>query len=201
MHFKQPNIIRIIGNIGSGKSTLLNFLKKERPDYFILDEPVETNPLLDLYYKEPEKWGMHLQVFMEDAYYQGLQESKKDNILTDFGLTRVFTQTLHKQGFLDTKRFEMLKIISNKYEVSLPKPIYFYIMTEPKICLKRIKSRGRICEQNIKLDYLKDLDFFYKEFIENQKNPSRHVLNISVNFKYSRILEYLEIIESDRIKK
>lgn len=51
---RDTKIIKIIGNIGAGKSTLLSFLANKKPDYFILNEPVEENPLLKLFYQDSE---------------------------------------------------------------------------------------------------------------------------------------------------
>lgn len=197
---KNKKIIRIVGNIGAGKSTLLKYLKQKRPSYFILNEPVKTNPLLSLFYRESEKWGMHLQVFMEDAYYLGIVNSSKNLILTDFGQTRVFTQTLYKHLFLDEMRFKILTELSKKYTKSLPEPVYFFIKTCPETCLERIKQRDRLCEQDIKLNYLQDLDFFYKKFLEEKKESGAFVYSFSENFEKENALKYLEYIEKNIFK-
>lgn len=143
---------------------------------------------------------MHLQIFMEDAYYQGVKKAERFKILTDFGLTRVFTKALHKQKFLDEERFEMLAIISKKYEACLPEPVYFFINTPPETCLQRIRLRGRTCEQNIKLNYLENLDFFYREFLKKKKEQGFFIYSFSENFRNEDALEYLEYIEKNIFK-
>lgn len=48
--------INILGIIGSGKSTLVSNLAA-RNKYSFFMEPVETNPFLEIYYKDPVRWS------------------------------------------------------------------------------------------------------------------------------------------------
>ena len=65
-------IISLDGNIGSGKSTLVNIIKRFRPEYCMLDEPVnEWNEikdkdgvnLLENFYKDQQRWAYTFQNF------------------------------------------------------------------------------------------------------------------------------------------
>lgn len=60
-------LVSLEGNIGAGKSTLFNIIKKEFPDAFILEEPVDTwqcinnDPTLNIlekFYQDPLRWGL-----------------------------------------------------------------------------------------------------------------------------------------------
>jgi deoxyguanosine kinase len=68
----RPQFISIEGNIGSGKSTVLKIIRENFPDLVILDEPLsdwqnvgqnkDVN-LLEIYYKEPQRWGFTFQIY------------------------------------------------------------------------------------------------------------------------------------------
>lgn len=66
---KQPFTVFIEGNIGSGKTTYLNHFK-QFDDVHLLTEPVEKwrdcggVNLLDLMYKEPERWATPFQMYV-----------------------------------------------------------------------------------------------------------------------------------------
>jgi thymidylate kinase len=73
----------------------------------------------------------------------------------------VFAQTLNMTTEENIVYNEYYKLISTK-------PDYFvYIRTPPCICLSRIKSRERIEESDISLNYLEKLDYFYEKNFEN----------------------------------
>jgi len=61
-------LIIIEGGIAAGKTTLTNQLA-EHYDAKPFFEPVETNPYLELYYKDPEKYALPMQFFLMSNRY------------------------------------------------------------------------------------------------------------------------------------
>ena len=59
---KPKFIVAIAGNIGSGKSTLSKYLS-EKWNFDIIPEPEAKNPFIKKFYKEPERWAFHSQLF------------------------------------------------------------------------------------------------------------------------------------------
>lgn len=67
----MSTIFSIEGNIGCGKTTLLRILEKELPTVVFMNEPVSewesvgngTVNLLNLYYSDPERWGLTFQTY------------------------------------------------------------------------------------------------------------------------------------------
>lgn len=66
---QTPITLSLEGNIGCGKTTLLRIIDKEFPNVTIMNEPLgewenvaegKVN-LLDLYYKDPKRWGLTFQ--------------------------------------------------------------------------------------------------------------------------------------------
>lgn len=70
MRGNKPFTVFIEGNIGSGKTTFLNHFQKFKDRVCLLTEPVEKwrdcggVNLLDLMYKEPNRWAMPFQTYV-----------------------------------------------------------------------------------------------------------------------------------------
>lgn len=66
--------VSVAGLIGSGKSTLVKNLE-ESSHYVVYHEPVESNPFLELYYKDPYRWSYAMQVNLLFTRYKQSQEA------------------------------------------------------------------------------------------------------------------------------
>lgn len=64
-------IVSLEGNVGAGKSTLFNLIKREFPEAFFLEEPLEAwqcvagDPslnMLEKFYEDPVRWGYTFQL-------------------------------------------------------------------------------------------------------------------------------------------
>ena len=61
-------VLWIEGNLGSGKSTFAKEIA-QRLGLRLVEEPVETNPYLELFYAEPSKWAFAMQIFLLHKRY------------------------------------------------------------------------------------------------------------------------------------
>ena len=71
-------VIILSGTIGAGKSALTSILAKElgtKPFY----ESVDNNPVLPLFYKDPEKYAFLLQVFFLNTRYTSIKKALSDD--------------------------------------------------------------------------------------------------------------------------
>lgn len=77
-------IVAIAGNIGSGKSTLSRYLS-EKWKFNVLPEPEAKNPFIKKFYKDPERWAFHSQLFflVERANLQLKIEKTSSHIILD----------------------------------------------------------------------------------------------------------------------
>ena len=100
--------IAIAGNIGSGKTTLTKLLVK-RYGWTPRFEPVETNPYLDDFYQDMNRWSFNLQVYFLNKRFRDVVEISKstDTIIQDrtiFEDARIFAPNLHAQGYMEPHR-------------------------------------------------------------------------------------------------
>ena len=163
-------VFSIEGNIGAGKSTILSALEKAIPNCIVLPEPVFDwkniggDDLLKNFYTDPKRWTFTFEL------YSMFSKVKKLNaaILTDAEII------IMERSLYSDKAFHHISYFYNKLngiETTLLDKFYddykqtypilngiIYIDTDPKICLDRIKARGRSEEQEITLEYLEKLE-------------------------------------------
>lgn len=170
----------VLGGIGSGKTTLANCLQEvidhAEGDCIGLYEPVESNPLLPLYYQNPERYAFSMQVYMlnrrfeqqkfaQDAAFMGISSVQDSSLFGD----SCFVEMLRKDGILcDTEVEVYSQLFANMSREVMYPSLVVYLNCEPEIARKRIEKRGRDCEKGISLDYLSklkaELDWFILDF-------------------------------------
>ena len=163
-------IISLDGNIGSGKSTFINILKKERPNYHILDEPVanwektkdnDGSNLLEKFYSNQERWSYTFQNYAYITRLQSLKNAIDDghkiiiserSIFTD---KNIFASLLYDDNKMSDIEWKIYNSWFDHFKINMDG--FIYINTQPKICNERILKRSRTGENNIPIDYLNKL--------------------------------------------
>ena len=69
--------IAIAGNIGVGKTTLCKMLAKHYK-WSPLYEAVDTNPYLDNFYDDMQRWSFNLQVFFLNSRFRQVKDILKE---------------------------------------------------------------------------------------------------------------------------
>lgn len=166
---KRGAVISIEGLIGCGKSTLVTNLCKKR-NYVPFFEPVETNPYLEDYYKDPKRFAFTMQVHLlwerykmfQNAYYRSLQGEVCVLDRSPQG-DYAFALVQDMNGYFTKNEFatyqNMNKILHSQMVSS---DLMIWLDISPKEVVERIKKRSRECECNIPLEYLEHL---YKAYI------------------------------------
>lgn len=184
--------IAIAGNIGSGKTTLTNMLAKHY-GWEPRMESVLQNPYLQDYYENMSRWSLNLEVFFLKERFRDLLEIEKstNTIVQDrsiFEGVHIFAANNHEMGNMSDRDYEtyMGLFDSMMMVVRLPDLMVYLRSTVPHL-VENIHSRGRDYEQNIQLDYLKNLNNRYEDFIMNKYTGRTLVIDVdNLNFLYSR---------------
>ena len=176
--------IAIAGNIGSGKTTLTKLLANHygwTPRF----EPVADNPYLEDYYKDITRWSFALEVFFLKQRFRDLLaiSQSADTIIQDrsiFEGVYVFTANNKAMGHLSDRDFETyMELFDLMIHVAKLPDLMIYLRASVSHLVTNIQKRGRDYEQAMPLDYLKNLNERYEEFIY-QKYEGR-VLTINVD--------------------
>ena len=165
--------IAIAGNIGSGKSTLTELLAKHygwEPKY----EAVDYNPYLDDYYKDIPRWSFNLEVYFLKQRFKDLLDIAKSEmtIIQDrsiFEGVYVFTATNKEMGNLSERDFDTyMELFESMLTIAKLPDLMIYLRSSVPHLVSNIQKRGRDYEQSIQLDYLKNLNNRYEDFIFNK---------------------------------
>lgn len=176
--------LAISGNIGSGKTTLAEKLGKYY-NWEVEYEVVDKNPYLPDFYDNMSQWSFHTQIFfLNTRFRQNLKIQKKGkNIIQDRTIYEdayVFAKNLNQTGFLADREFETYLALYDSMSAFIKPPdLLIYLKADIPKLVERIHNRGRAYENLIRIDYLRDLNALYEDWISQYRDSK--VLSINVN--------------------
>ena len=176
--------LAISGNIGSGKTTLAEKLGKYY-NWEVEYEVVDKNPYLPDFYDDMSQWSFHTQIFfLNTRFRQNLKIQKKGkNIIQDRTIyedAHVFAKNLNQTGFLADREFETYLALYDSMSAFIKPPdLLIYLKADIPKLVERIHNRGRAYENLIRIDYLRDLNALYEDWISQYRDSK--VLTINVN--------------------
>ena len=184
--------IAIAGNIGSGKTTLTKMLAKHY-GWEPRMESVLQNPYLQDYYENMSRWSLNLEIFFLKERFRDLLEIEKstNTIVQDrsiFEGVHIFAANNHEMGNMSDRDYETyMGLFDSMMMVARLPDLMVYLRSTVPHLVENIHSRGRDYEQNIQLDYLKNLNNRYEDFIMNKYTGRTLVIDVdNLNFLYSR---------------
>jgi len=197
--FKGVKMLNIIleGGIAAGKTTLTKKLS-EALDATPFFEPVETNPYLELYYKDRHRYALPMQFYLMsnrfEMHQKGIEYAWKQRKITVFDRSIygdfVFAKRNWLDGYMTTLDFDNYnKMRTVMFKHLMVPHITIYLKCSPETCLERLKMRARTCEVGIPLDYLKGLNDLYKELMYELKQMGSNV--IEVDWEEFKPTEYI----------
>lgn len=175
--------IAVAGNIGSGKTTLTELLAKHYhwSPYF---EDVKENPYLSDFYDDMKRWSFNLQVYFLKSRFQQLVEihQKEQTIIQDRTIYEdacIFAPNLHDMGLMTSRDFaNYLKLYHLMTSLIAPPDLLIYLKASVPTLVSHIQRRGREYEESIRLDYLKNLNNRYNDWIFSQYQGNVLVMDV-----------------------
>lgn len=162
--------LAICGNIGSGKTTLAEKLGKHY-GWNVLYEAVEGNPYLADFYDDMKKWAFHLQVYFLNSRFiqiKAIERSDKSTIQdrTIYEDAHIFAMNLFKSGMLNDRDYATYLTLYESMIQHVKAPdLLIYLRSDIPKLVNQIQKRGRDYENAIRLDYLKNLNEHYTQWI------------------------------------
>ena len=195
--------IAIAGNIGSGKTTLTTMLAKHY-GWIPRFEQVDINPYLEDYYKDIARWSFCLEVYFLKQRFRDLLEIRKSDstVVQDRSIYEgvyVFTANNRDMGNLSDRDYETyMELFEIMTDVAQLPDLMIYLRASVPHLVKNIQKRGRAYEQTMQLEYLKNLNQRYEDFIFNKYKGKVLVVEADDNDfqhdpdKFARIIERVD---------
>ena len=165
--------IVIAGNIGSGKTTLTQLLARHY-GWRARMESVPHNPYLEDYYKDMRRWALNLEVFFLKERFRDLLtiNRSKRTIVQDRSIYEgvyIFAANNHDLGNMSDRDFETYMGLFNSMMMVAREPdLMVYLRASVPHLVGNIQKRGRAYEQDMQLNYLKQLNDRYNRFMTEQ---------------------------------
>ncbi|MEO1053933.1 MAG: deoxynucleoside kinase [Bacteroidota bacterium] len=162
--------IAIAGNIGSGKTSLAVKLAKHYGWNAEL-ESVEDNPYLVDFYEDMHKWSFHLQIYFLNSRIKQVEAIRNSNKTTIQDRTiyedaHIFAANLYKSGHINPRDYNnYLGIFESMVKLMRAPDLLIYLKADMPKLVKQIQKRARDYEDGIRLDYLKNLNEHYEDWI------------------------------------
>lgn len=162
--------IAIAGNIGAGKTTLTKMLAKYygwEPRF----ESVNFNPYLEDYYTDIKRWSFCLETyFLKERFKDMLAIQKAEHTIVQdrsiFEGVHVFVTNNYLRGDLSERDYETyMELFGHMQRMMRLPDLMIYLRKSVPSLIAQIQKRGREFEKTMQIDYLRDLNERYEDFI------------------------------------
>jgi deoxyadenosine/deoxycytidine kinase len=193
-------IITVDGNIGCCKTSILNYFHRHFKTAVDL-EPVEnwTQHLNKLYMNEKESsYTFQIKVWMDRCWIQ----EKSENVLimmerSPHFIKNVFIQKAFEDSTITKDEYDLLHNLHARTDQLWKPHAYIYLNSDPDMCLQRVNKRGRLCEKQLKHEYIQRIHDLHGE---NVQELLRHNINvIIVDIENKSIAEICQEIISHKV--
>jgi deoxyadenosine/deoxycytidine kinase len=164
--------VAVSGNIGSGKTTLTAKLAKHY-GWTAEFEAVDNNPYLADFYSDMHRWAFHLQIYFLNSRFQQITDISRRTHTTIQDRTiyedaYIFAANLYKSQLLNERDYQSyLNLFHSMVAYAKAPDLLIYLRADIPKLVSQIQKRGRSYEDAIRLDYLKNLNKHYEEWIGN----------------------------------
>jgi deoxyadenosine/deoxycytidine kinase len=167
-------VITIAGTVGVGKSTMTKALAYAL-GFRTSFEKVDSNPYLDKFYHDFERWSFHLQIYF---LAERFKEQKKifeygGGFIQDRSIyedTGIFAKMHFDKGTMTTVDYETYTSLFEAMVMTpyFPHPdLLIYLEGSLDDILDRIRLRGRPMEQQTPTQYWEEMHGRYEDWINN----------------------------------
>eukprot|EP00397_Hematodinium_sp_SG-2012_P001825 GEMP01001830.1.p2 GENE.GEMP01001830.1~~GEMP01001830.1.p2 ORF type:complete len:259 (-),score=54.77 GEMP01001830.1:1377-2153(-) len=214
----RPLIVSVEAAIASGKSTLLNLVgDRMGNDVYVVQEPVmewqkiegaEEHNLLDLFYKDMDRWAFSFQAYVLFTIIRSVQNAvdvlEKEGRLDDTVILversydtskETFARMLHESGHIGEHEWSMYK---GWYDWMVEKAPPFsgsiYMRAELETVMERLDKRNRGEESGITPEYQARLIQRHEDWVDEQLEKGASVLILDAEADFLSNEDALDLI-------
>lgn len=149
--------ITIDGNIGSGKTTQIKILQEK--GLSVHPEPIHEWPL-EKFYNDKKRWAflMQMSVLSGFATKAFVYERSPDSSL------KIFWEYMNDHSIVTQEENNTCTCMYSRY--GWISDVFIYIHTPPDVCFDRVSKRFQDGDTGVYIEYLEELDMYYKKYIE-----------------------------------
>jgi deoxyadenosine/deoxycytidine kinase len=175
--------IAIAGNIGAGKTSLAQLLAHHygwEPHF----EDVDENPYLVDFYEDMKRWAFNLQVYFLNSRFSTVLQIRQSGktVIQDRTIYEdayIFAPNLYDMGLMNRRDFENYVSLFDLMSSLVKSPdLLIYLKASVPTLVRQIQSRGREYENNIRLDYLKNLNDRYNDWISGYDKGKLLIIDV-----------------------
>lgn len=176
--------LAVSGNIGSGKTTLTEKLAKHygwKAEF----EAVDNNPYLPDFYEDMKRWAFHLQVYFLNSRYNQIRkiQESQDNTIQDRTIYEdayIFAANLYKSKLLTERDYWNYRSLFDSMIQHVKAPdLLIYLKADIPKLVGQIEKRGRTYETAMRIDYLKNLNQHYEDWIAGYKEGKLLIIEVN----------------------
>lgn len=176
---KKIRYIAIEGVIGAGKTSLAKRLAEKLNAKLVL-ENFEDNPFLEKFYKNPNRYAFHTQIYFLLTRFKQLQELRHEDLFHNYVISDYIFEKDKIFAYLNLQDEELVlyEKIASTIEKAVPVPdLIIYLQSTVERLMFNIKHRNRHAEKPIQEQYIKDLNEGYNYFFFRYKASKVMIVN------------------------
>ncbi len=158
--------IAIEGVIGAGKTSLAQKLAKKLDSDYVYEE-FETNPFLEKFYDDRNRYAFQTQMFFLINRYKQQQKLNQEELFSDFTVSDYIFDKDRIFAYLNLSADE-LKLYESIFPLlqrDLRKPdLIIFLQSSVDRLMANIRKRGRKIERNLSRGYIRELSDAYNNF-------------------------------------
>ena len=192
--------LAVSGNIGSGKTTLTEKLAKHY-GWSAEFEAVDDNPYLPDFYEDMKRWSFHLQVYLLNSRFNQIKKIQEGTISTIQDRTiyedaYIFAANLYKSNLLSERDYANYKNLFDSMIAHVKAPdLLIYLKADIPKLVGQIEKRGRTYETAMRIDYLKNLNSHYEDWIAGYKEGKLLIIDVNELDFVERASDFSFIVE------
>jgi len=163
-------------------------------------ESVDNNPYLADFYDNMSRWAFHLQIYFLNSRFNQVNTIKaaKSTVIQDRTIYEdayIFAKNLHTSGNINDRDYESyLNIFNSMIGFVEPPDLLIYLRADMPKLVKQIQKRGRDYEDAIQLEYLKNLNTHYEDWLGNYKLGKLLVIDVNDMDFVESVDDFSEIV-------